>query len=61
MDKPWKIWFEKFDEDGKKIGAGVSCEDYQYKQNAVRAAKKRFSKPNVKWVASRENPYITTS
>lgn len=55
----WKIWFKRFDTNGRCYAGGVSIEEYSYKGNAVRAAVKRFSSsPNVKWVVSQTNPWV---
>lgn len=60
MDALWKIWFEHFDDSGKKVGTGVYWQVYKHKANAVRRAKIRFGEhnKNFKWVVSQTNPYI---
>lgn len=59
MEKLWRIWFEKFNSNGEKTGAGVSCTGYKYKQNACRAAKRMYgNRPEkFKCVISIENPF----
>lgn len=60
----WLIWFDVYKND-KKIGAGVWHQQYKYKGNATRYAKKRFNHTRVdrngdvytyKWVVSQTNP-----
>lgn len=57
----WKIWFERFDEEGKKYGAGVMPQEYTHKSSAVRAAKRYMEKPGFKCVVSQENPFFKRS
>ena len=62
----WRIWFEVYQDD-KKIGAGVWHQNYKYKGNAVRAAKRQFDKGRVNkyngkitrynWIVSQTNPW----
>ena len=64
----WRIWFEIYD-DNKKIGSGLWHQQYRYKGNATRAAKKRFGSERVnkysgkvyryKWTVSQTNPWRT--
>lgn len=56
MEK-WRIWFKRFDENGKCYAAGVAMEEYLHKSSAVRIAKKRFKGSSVEWIVSRENPW----
>lgn len=57
MEK-WRIWFKKFDKNGKCYAAGVVMEKYIHKSSAVRAAKKRFSSDDsIEWIVSQENPW----
>lgn len=56
--KKWRIWFKRFDKDGKCYAAGVTMEEYMHKSSAVRAAKKRFGiDPKTEWIVSKENPW----
>lgn len=61
MNSMWKIWFEVFDSAGAKVGAGVSCTDYAYKQNAVRAARRIYNRDCFKWIISKTNPFVERS
>ena len=56
--KKWRIWFKRFDKDGRCYAAGVSMEEYMLKSSAVRAAKKRFGthSDEIEWIVSQENP-----
>lgn len=57
MDK-WRIWFKRFDNDGKPYAGGVLIETYYHKSSAIRAAKKRFgSDTKVEWIIGKENPW----
>ena len=55
----WRIWFKRFDKDGRCYSAGVSMEEYMLKSSAVRAAKKRFGthSDEIEWIVSQENPW----
>ena len=55
--KKWRIWFKRFDKNGKCYAAGVAMEEYIHKSSAVRAAKKRFSDDSIEWIVSQENPW----
>lgn len=62
----WRIWFELYQDD-KKVGSGVWHQNYKYKGNAVRAAKRQFGKERVNihngkvsrynWIVSQTNPW----
>ena len=61
---PWRIWIETFI-NGKKVGSSVFSRSYEYKHNATRMAKKRFSRKldywgqtiTYNWVVSQTNPW----
>lgn len=58
----WKIWFELFSKKGDMIGAGVLCNEYLRKGNAIRKAQKQFGDGFLgdsyfKWYISKENPW----
>ena len=54
----WKIWFQTFDENGRQNGAGVCIQEYKYKRNAERMAKKRYGDlPGFKYIVSQTNPW----
>lgn len=54
----WKIWFQSFDENGQQNGAGVCIQEYKYKRNAERMAKKRYGDlPGFKYIVSQTNPW----
>ena len=58
----WKIWFECFwKQDDTKFAAGVLPYEYKRKGDAVRRAKKHFSKKfdnrYFKYVISKTNPW----
>ena len=57
--KKWRIWFKRFDKDGRCYAAGVSMEEYMLKSSAVRAAKKKFGthSDEIEWIVSQENPW----
>lgn len=57
--KKWRIWFKRFDKDGRCYAAGVSMEEYMLKSSAVRAAKKRFGthSDEIEWIVSQDNPW----
>lgn len=42
----WKIWLELY-QDNTKVGSGVWHQNYKYKGNAIRAAKKRFGEERI--------------
>lgn len=54
------IWFHNL-KDGEIVGGGVwNFNGYTYKQNAVRAAKKRFADTSkFEWIVAKENPFVT--
>lgn len=52
----WRIWFELFDDDGEKIGAGVMPYEYKHKSSALRRVKK-FTAKNNRYIVSQENPF----
>ena len=54
----WKIWFKRFDTNGRCYAGGVAIEEYAHKSSAVRAARKRFgNNANVEWIVNQTNPY----
>ena len=55
VEKQWYIWVEMFNSNGEKIGAFVSL-GYKYKQNAVRAARKKYNRNGYKWTVAQDNP-----
>ena len=57
--KKWRIWFKRFNKDGRCYAAGVAMEEYMNKSSAVRAAKKRFGthSDEIEWIVSQENPW----
>lgn len=58
MDK-WKIWFKRFNAQGRCYAGGVAIEEYIHKSSAVRAAKKRYGTDFTKceWIVSQTNPW----
>lgn len=53
----WRIWFRRFDEDGKLRGAGVLPNSYPSKRAATEVAQKWFAgDKDVEWAVSETNP-----
>lgn len=58
--RKWKVWFIRFDDDGKVVGKGM-LNEYAYKSSARRFAKKFENKPLFKIYISINNPFIDES
>ena len=64
--KPWKIWFEVF-QNGEKYGSGVSIKSYASKSSAERRARQLYSMPRTdlhsgvtttfRWIVDKTNPF----
>lgn len=62
-NKPWKIWFEIY-RNGEHFGSGVMPNEYKFKANATRFAKKKLiNKGNLsfKYYISKTNPWRTNN
>lgn len=58
----WKVWWRRYDNDGKLVGAAVSLRDYVHKSSAVRWAKNNLRpitslNERVEWIVSQTNPW----
>ena len=57
MNCGWRIWFRRFDENGKLCGAGVLPDSYHSKRVATEIAQKWFAgDKDVEWTVSETNP-----
>lgn len=60
----YKVWYEIY-LNGRKIGERVLSQEYKYKGNAVRRARKQFNKEvegphgliTYRWIVSSVNPW----
>lgn len=57
----WRVWWSRYDKDGKLVGASVSLHDYVYKSSATRWAKKNLHQlpddDRIEWIVSQTNPW----
>lgn len=57
-EKRWKIWWKRYNEDGKVIGSGVHHTDYEDESSACRDASKFFEhNAGYEFVVSQDNPW----
>lgn len=57
--KPFKIWFEQFDENGNKIGEGVYHKEYISDDRAHKTAEKVYGdRKGIKYKVARLNPFV---
>lgn len=55
---PWKIFFHRYDKNGRVFAGGVLPYVYRHKQSAERKAKSHFANAaNVGWCVRQSNPF----
>lgn len=58
LELRWRIWYKRFNEDGKQVSAGVLAKSYAHKNSAIRRAKIVYEdRHDIEWIVSKTNPW----
>lgn len=59
QDKPYRIWFKEYDEEGNEIGTGVFARSYKNYGNARRKKQEYYGdRKKYKAIVAKRNPFV---